>query len=152
MCWYFTDVELFTLLKIMLYVKETKYFDNESFSVAKEKMNYYFITGYVFDLSSTVKLKPTILTKIVAGAPLQVDLSVNFIFNEKLTLGAAYRLDAAWSALAAFNVSRGTMIGFAYDKEITELGNTSFNNGSFEILLRFELFNKYQKLLPPRYF
>jgi len=133
-------------------ILETKYFDNESFSVAKEKMNYYFITGYVFDLSSTVKLKPTILTKIVAGAPLQVDLSVNFIFNEKLTLGAAYRLDAAWSALAAFNVSRGTMIGFAYDKEITELGNTSFNNGSFEILLRFELFNKYQKLLPPRYF
>ncbi|MBB1194257.1 hypothetical protein DNC80_11345 [Flavobacterium sp. SOK18b] len=133
-------------------ILETKYFDNESFSVAQEKMNFYFITGYVFDLSSSLKLKPAILTKLVSGAPLQVDVSANFTFNEKFTLGAAYRLDAAWSALAGFNINRGTMLGFAYDKEITELGNTSFNNGSFEILLRFELFNRYQKLLPPRYF
>ncbi|EIA07352.1 type IX secretion system membrane protein PorP/SprF [Flavobacterium frigoris] len=133
-------------------ILETKYFDDESFSVAKENMNFYFITGYVFDLSPTLKLKPAILTKIVAGAPLQLDVSANFIYNEKFTLGAAYRLDAAWSALAGFNIDRGIMVGFAYDKEITELGNTSFNDGSFEIVLRFELFNKYQKLFSPRYF
>lgn len=133
-------------------ILETKYFDDESFSVAKENMNFYFITGYVFDLSPTLKLKPAILTKIVAGAPFQLDVSANFIYNEKLTLGAAYRLDAAWSALAGFNIDRGIMVGFAYDKEIAELGNTSFNDGSFEIVLRFELFNKHQKLFSPRDF
>ena len=133
-------------------ILETQYFNNQAFSVAKEKMNFYFMTGYIFDLSYELKFKPAILAKVVGGAPLQVDLSANFIFNEKLTIGAAYRLNAAWSALAAFNVTRGTMVGFAYDKEITELGNTAFNNGSFEVLLRFELFNRYQKLIYPRHF
>jgi hypothetical protein len=34
---------------------------------------------------------------------------------------------------------------------VTELGNTAFNDGSFEFLLRFEI-NKYNKLIAPRFF
>jgi hypothetical protein len=39
------------------------------------------------------------MTKLVQGAPLQVDLSANFLFNDKLPLGAAYRWSAALSAM-----------------------------------------------------
>ena len=44
------------------------------------------------------------------------------------------------------------MVGLAYDKETTELGNTAFNDGSFEIMLRYELKTKYKKVLTPRFF
>ena len=47
-------------------------------------MHFYLIGGHVFDLSENVKLKPAFLTKMVQGAPLQVDLSANFLFNDKL--------------------------------------------------------------------
>jgi len=62
---------------------ETTHFQESSLSTAAEQMNFYVITGYVWDLSPFLKFKPTILTKAVRGAPLQVDLSANFMFNEK---------------------------------------------------------------------
>lgn len=92
------------------------------------------------------------LTKIVDGAPLQVDLSANFMYNEKFTFGAAYRWDAAVSALAGFQISDQIMLGLAYDKETTELGGTQFNDGSFEVFLRFELVRAFEKLVSPRFF
>ncbi len=120
--------------------------------LAEERINYYLIAGHVFDLSSEVKLKPAVLTKLVFGAPLQVDLSANFLLYDRLTVGAAYRWDAAFSALAGFQVSDAMMIAFAYDRETTELGQTQFNDGSYEVMLRFELFKKYNRMLTPRFF
>ncbi|AXT58427.1 type IX secretion system membrane protein PorP/SprF [Aquimarina sp. AD1] len=139
---------------------ETDHFDesaaidsngNSSF-IAEERINYYLIAGHVFDLSDTVKFKPAILSKLVFGAPLQVDLSANFLLYDKLTLGVGYRWSAAFSAMAGFQVSDSLMIGFAYDKESTELGRTQFNDGSYEVMLRFELFRKYNRMLTPRFF
>jgi type IX secretion system PorP/SprF family membrane protein len=137
---------------------QTEHFDNsqqEAGSVqflSKERINFYFITGYVFDLNGNLKFKPALLTKVVGGAPLQVDLSANFMFNDKFTFGAAYRFDAAVSAMAGFQVSDQFMIGLAYDRETTALGGTQFNDGSFEVFLRYELVKSFQRLVSPRFF
>ena len=137
---------------------ETKHFDTDnliegsqsSSLTSREKINFYLLAGHVFDLSNNIKLKPSFITKVVEGAPLQVDLSANFLFYDKLTLGAAYRWDAAVSAIAGFQLSDGLLIGFAYDYETTEL--QQFSNGSYELILRFELFQKYSQIITPRFF
>ncbi|WP_344930238.1 type IX secretion system membrane protein PorP/SprF [Aquimarina addita] len=126
--------------------------DNSSTFIAEERINYYLITGYVFDLSDSVKFKPAVLSKLVFGAPLQVDVSANFLLYDRLRLGAAYRWSAAFSGMVGFQVSDSLMMGFAYDRETTELGNTQFNDGSYEVMLRFELFRKYNRMLTPRFF
>ncbi|MFV8377104.1 type IX secretion system membrane protein PorP/SprF [Flavobacterium sp. LB1P71] len=134
---------------------ETQHFDRyagtaSNSHVAKEKMHYYFIAGHVFDLSADVKFKPSILTKMVQGAPLQVDLSANFLINDKFTAGVAYRWSAALSAMVGFQGSDSWFIGYAYDMETTKLAN--YNSGSHEIFLRYELFNSYNKIISPRFF
>jgi type IX secretion system PorP/SprF family membrane protein len=134
---------------------ETKPFDKgqtvySSNSIASEKMHYYLIAGHVFDLSSSVKLKPTLLTKMVKGAPLQVDLSANFIFNERFHLGGAYRWSAAGSLMAGFQVNSNWFIGYGYDMEVTKLAN--YNSGSHEFFLRYEFAKKYDKIISPRFF
>ncbi|MFC5044188.1 type IX secretion system membrane protein PorP/SprF [Aquimarina hainanensis] len=139
---------------------ETEHFDesatvgnnDSSTYIARERINYYAIVGHVFDLSTEVKFKPALLTKVVFGAPLQVDVSANFLLYERLTLGLGYRWDAAFSAMAGFQISDGMMIGLAYDRETTELGKAQFNDGSYEVFLRFELFKKYSRFLTPRFF
>lgn len=131
---------------------ETTHFEESSLSTAKEQMNFYFITGYVWDLNPFLKFKPTILTKVVQGAPLQVDVSANFLFNEKFVVGAGYRWDAAFSGLVGFNISDEFMIGLAYDREITALGATSFNDGSFEIILRYDFIKVLDNMKSPRFF
>ena len=53
---------------------QTSHFEESSLSTAKEQLNFYLITGYVFDLNTDLKFKPTILSKLVQGAPLQISL------------------------------------------------------------------------------
>ncbi|AXT60093.1 type IX secretion system membrane protein PorP/SprF [Aquimarina sp. AD10] len=139
---------------------ETDHFDEGSTSsdsdavsfLAEERINYYGITGYVFDISNDIKFKPAVLTKLVFGAPLQVDVSANFLLYQRLTLGVAYRWSAAVTGQVGFQISDALMIGFAYDRETTELGRSQFNDGSYEVMLRFELFKKYNRMLTPRFF
>ena len=45
---------------------ETKHYDdNDRNSLARKKMHYYLMAGYVFDLTSEIKMKPAFLSKMV---------------------------------------------------------------------------------------
>ena len=132
------------------YILEKKYYDNDVQYVAAERMHVHVMAGYVFYLRSGLKFKPSVLVKGVKGVPLQVDLSANFLFFDKLTIGGAYRWEAAMSAVIGFQISDSWLIGYAYDKDTSRLGN--FNSGSHEIFLRYELFKNYDKVIAPRFF
>tara|TARA_R110002051_G_scaffold157113_1_gene228690 strand:+ start:1263 stop:2216 length:954 start_codon:yes stop_codon:yes gene_type:complete len=131
---------------------ETSHFDKSNISTAKEQMNFYLITGYVWDLNPFLKFKPTLLTKAVQGAPIQVDLSANFMLNDKFIMGAGYRWDAAITAMIGFNISNEFLIGMAYDRETTALGSTRFNDGSFEVIIRYDFISSIGNLKSPRFF
>lgn len=129
---------------------ETKFYESNSESVVVDKMNYYLMGGYVFELSPSLKLKPAFLAKAASGAPIQLDVSANFLLSERFVLGAGWRWDAAVSALAGFQVTDKIFIGYAYDAETTRLAN--YNSGSHEFFLRFELFDRADRILSPRFF
>lgn len=137
------------------YLIESKHFDGEanddaSSFIATEKIHYYFIAGHVFDLSPSLQFKPSVLTKMVQGAPLQIDLSGNFLINQKFTAGVAYRWDAAFSAMVGFQASESWFIGYSYDMDSTKLAN--YNSGSHEFFLRYELFTTKNRIISPRFF
>ena len=128
---------------------ESYRYNDNNVEITKEKMHFYFIAGHVFTLSPNIDFKPAVLSKIVEGAPLQADVTANFLFFDKLTLGAAYRWDASVSALAGFQISDSWFIGYGYDLETTKLSN--YNSGSHEIFLRYEFFNR-SRVSAPRFF
>ena len=133
---------------------KTKHYDVNgsvfSSAEAKERMHYFLIAGYVFDINDVIKLKPAGMVKIVRGSPIQMDLSANIYFNEKITFGAAYRLDAAISAIAGFALSDRAFVGFAYDYQTTAI--QQFSSGSYEMILRFTIPRKGERILTPRFF
>ena len=134
----------------MPFILETKHFDNNATSIAKDALHFYFISGYVFDISETTKFKPAFLIKSVKGAPLQADVTANFMFFDKFVLGAAWRWSAAVSALAGFQIDSNWFLGYTYDSETTKLAN--YNSGSHEIFLRYEFKGKQEKIISPRFF
>jgi type IX secretion system PorP/SprF family membrane protein len=146
---YFHSDKLYLGVSAPNFLETKRYADNTK-AVYKERMNLYGIAGYVFDLSSNLKFKPAVMTKMVQGAPLQVDVSGNFMINEKFVLGAAWRWDAALSLMAGFQINKGLYLGYGYDRETTKLVN--YNSGSHEIFLRYELFSKPEKIVSPRFF
>ncbi|MCD8518493.1 MAG: type IX secretion system membrane protein PorP/SprF [Flavobacterium sp.] len=143
----FSDKTYFGL-SVPNFFESYRYNDN-NIEITKEKMHFYFIAGHVFTLSENIDFKPALLSKIVEGAPLQADVTANFLFFDKLTLGAAYRWDASVSALAGFQISDSWFIGYGYDLETSKLAN--YNSGSHEIFLRYEFFNR-SRVSAPRFF
>jgi len=118
-------------------------------SFSKERLHYHFTAGYLFDITQDVLFKPAVLTKIVSGSPLQVDVSSNFQFYDRFIIGASYRLDAAVSFLAGFQLNPNWFLGYGYDFDTNNL--STFNSGSHEVFLRYEVF-RTDKVRSPRFF
>ncbi|TRW23537.1 type IX secretion system membrane protein PorP/SprF [Flavobacterium zepuense] len=126
------------------------YYDDIQESTVSDRLHYYVMGGYVFNLSNNLKFKPAVLGKIVSGAPITVDVSANFLLYEKLTLGASYRYDDSVSALAGFQITRGIFVGYSYDYSTTDLNK--YNDGSHEFVLKFQLVPKSTRIKSPRFF
>jgi type IX secretion system PorP/SprF family membrane protein len=128
----------------------SKLYDDNNINVYQNEMNWYAITGYVFNLSNSIKAKPAVLFKSVTGAPYQLDLSANLLFHEKLTTGISYRLNASWNAMAGFQITPQLFAGYGYDLQSTQLIN--YNSGSHEIFLKYSFQRKQKRIFSPRFF
>lgn len=126
------------------------YYDDIQESTISGRLHYYIIGGYVFNITDNLKFKPAVLGKIVSGAPVTVDASANFLLQERVTLGASYRWDDSVSALAGFQITENIFVGYSYDYSVTELNK--YNDGSHEVILRFQLMPKGTRIKSPRFF
>ena len=129
---------------------ESNFYNDNDIAINSQSRNYYLIGGYVIDVSNLIKFKPAIVSKIVTGAPIQIDLSGNTMFMNKFVLGVAYRWDAALSGLAGFQVNDALFVGYSYDFDTTDLSR--YNFGSNEIFIRYEFIYKKDKFFSPRFF
>ena len=119
-------------------------------NIGTETQHYFITGGYVFNLSENTKLKPSFLIKSAFDAPTSIDLNVNAQFFEKFEIGASYRTEDSFSALANFAVSPTLKIGYAYDAVNSEIN--SFAPSSHEVFLLFNLRFTERVSRSPRYF
>ncbi|ASZ13190.1 type IX secretion system membrane protein PorP/SprF [Chitinophaga pendula] len=118
--------------------------------IAKKYLHFFFIAGYVFDLGNEFKLKPSTLVKAVRGAPVQLDVNANLWIKDVVSVGASYRTGDAVSGLLEVQITHQLRIGYAYDHTISKL--VKFNQGTHEIMLRYEFGWEKGRILSPRYF
>ena len=121
------------------------------FTKASEEVHYFLTSGYVFQLSSTLKFKPSVMFKGVAGAPLSWDLNANFLMYDRLEFGASYRWQDAVSLLVNFGVTRAFRVGYAYDYTISEFSNAR-TGGAHELFLLYDIDFTKKNLKSPRFF
>lgn len=115
-----------------------------------EKRHYFGIIGGVANLNAEWKLKPAAQVRITQGSPISVDLSLATIYRDKLWFGALYRLDAAYGLFVQFQFSPQLKMGVATDFDANEM--RSYNTGSFELMLSYDLNFKKEGVRSPRYF
>lgn len=148
--YYYTD-KFYAGFSVPNILKST-HLDKENINTkAAEEIHYFLTSGYVFDLSSTLKFKPSVMLKGVTGAPLSIDVNANFLLYDRFELGASYRIDDAVSALFNFGVTPDFRIGYAYDYTISDYSN-SVTGGSHEIILLYDIDFSKKNLKSPRFF
>ncbi len=140
----------FSVPKLILNTVDASATKQVSNNVSVKDWNVHLTAGYVASLNETIKLKPTLLLRKVGGAPTELDLSLNALFNDLVWLGAAYRTGGAVSAFAGVQITKQMRFGYAYDYSTTALKN--FNGGSHEISLSFDFSFDKTKIVTPRFF
>jgi len=112
--------------------------------------HYFLNSGYVFNLSPEFKFKPTIFVKVVENVRPNFDFTGTFIWNEVVSIGAAWRSFDSFDILAGFQINEQFKLGYAYDLTTTSLNQ--FNNGSHEIALNYKFSFSDDKIITPRHF
>jgi len=114
--------------------------------------NHYFLTGgYIFNVSKTLVLKPSVLIKAVKGAPIEYDFNLNAWIQDIVGLGVSYRTGDALVGMFEIQILPELRLGYAYDYTISNL--RPFSKGTHELMLRYEFYNKKrERILSPRYY
>ena len=106
--------------------------------MATDRPHMYLSGGYDFDLQTNTPLvlKPSVMVSYVNNAPVSVDFNTMLQINNIFEIGASYRTDKAFAAMANFTVANRFMFGYAYEMSTnTDLASTKNTN---ELLLRFK--------------
>ena len=129
---------------------KSKHLDFNGREFGSEVSHYFLTGGYVFDVSENVKFKPFFMMKSAIGSPTSLDLSTNFLFNNKFELGATYRLQDSFGAMVNYAITPSVKLGYAYDHIVSDLNVTT--PSSHEIILLFDLNFPKKVSSSPRFF
>lgn len=106
--------------------------------------------GYIFNLGKKVKFMPSALLNYTpVYAPVSADFNIQFIFIDRIWIGAGYRLKDAYNFMAAVNVTKQLKIGYAYDLNVSPL--SKYTRGTHEVMLSFDALFQYGRVVSPRY-
>ena len=129
---------------------KSKHLDYNGRKFGSEVSHYFVTGGYVFDVSENIKFKPFFMMKSAFNAPTSLDLSTNFLFNQKFEAGITYRLEDSFGAMINYAISPNVKLGYAYDHIVSDLNVTT--PSSHEIVLLFDLNFPRKVSSSPRFF
>jgi len=151
--YYFTDKWYvgFSIPRLL----ENNYSDNSiegSANVFGDGKHYYIIGGANFKIADKIDFRPVSLIKINAGAPMEIDLTAMFVYDNKFSLGIMGRSGDAIGILASIMVLEQLEVGYSFDWSFIN-STKVYNAGSHEIFLRYDLvFKNEARIHSPRYF
>jgi len=105
--------------------------------VVEYDRHYYLMGAYVFEFKSGLKLKPSVLLRGVAGAPLATDINLNFLIKRQFWVGGFTRNFKTYGVMAQFDFKQAYKIGYSFEM----LGNnfTGYRLPTHEIIFSADL-------------
>ncbi len=116
----------------------------------REFRHYFLMGGYVMDVNRDLKFKPSVLMRVVQGAPLSLDLNANFLLRDKVWFGGMYRVGNGFGFMAQYRFNEQLRAGYAFDLTTTRIG--AYNAGTHEIMVSYDLRFTQGRTISPRYF
>jgi len=119
--------------------------------VTRLNSRHFFLSGgYVFTLNSVLKLKPSTLIKYTPHAPITIDVNATFLMYDCVWAGLMYRFHESMGVNILVDFKKTFGVGYVYDFPIN--GLRTFQSGSHEIFLRYDMRPKKSAYSSPRYF
>lgn len=102
--------------------------------------------GYRALIGEDFNLVPSILVKYVQPRQTQFDINAKLQYQDLAWIGASYRYKDGFAGMLGMNVSNIINIGYSYDYTTSTLN--TFSKGTHEIIVGFNIGNKYGDWCP----
>lgn len=143
--WYSSDFYLGFAIPRLIRNKYIR--DKTSIETAsREELHYMIHAAYMHRINDQFVFKPGISTIMTAGAPVTADFDFGFMYNNKIWMGARYRISEAAGAYVHMQVQENLKIGFLYEYPLNDL--REHNIGTMELMLRFDFKTRDTQIFP----
>lgn len=117
----------------------------------------YGTLGTLITVTDQLTLKPDLLVKISDSIPAQVDVNINFIFNNTLLVGGGYRTNGSISFVGQYifstdNKITGHEAGLGYSFNTMLADDKVYISPSHEVFLTYRFYKHNNKFVNPRFF
>ena len=117
--------------------------NRSNYSSLAELRYAYLIGGYIFGKQRQVRFKPALMIKAAIGAPLQADISANFLLYDKFWIGGMYRTNNTVAAVLQLAVVKNLRLGYAVDYSITqEFRKYQFGTHEIRIIYEYDFYKR----------
>ncbi len=118
-------------------------FNSNDNIVSREVQHVYLMTGYTATLSEGLSIRPQVMFKYAENAPVDADVNVNFMIQDKFIAGMTYRLGGnkvngkgeSLDLLFGAQITENLMFGFSYDFTLSDIQDHT--DGSVEVSLHY---------------
>lgn len=100
---------------------------------------YYLLGGYDFRAADNIIVKASTLIQAIETGTMQFDINGIVVYKNFAWLGLSYRNMDAIAALAGCQIGQ-VKLGYSYDYTLSDIGK--YSNGSHEIFLEMQIYNK----------
>jgi type IX secretion system PorP/SprF family membrane protein len=144
------DRDYFVGLAAQQVVPQTISYDEGKNLAAKETgklvPHLFLSAGYRLFLSEDVTMLPSTTIRYVSPLPVGFDINAKFQYQDLVWVGGSYRYQDGYAAMLGVNISSTLNVGYSYDFTTSRLNTVS--KGSHEIVIGFQLGNKYGDWCP----
>jgi type IX secretion system PorP/SprF family membrane protein len=108
----------------------------------------FFTGGYRFFLTEDITALPSFMLRYISSMPLYKDINVKVQYQDRVWLGASYRFEEGFAAMAGINISQSVNVSYAYDINNANYLLSSMQRGTHEIVIGFLINNTYGDMCP----
>jgi len=120
--------------------------------VSLDQLRHIFLYGgHIFNLSNRVTFKPSVLAKIVKGAPAEFDINAVISLHDVIGLGVNYRSGDGVGLLMGITVLERVQFNYAYELPVTDVRFVTIQ--THEVGIRYIFGDShFEKIRSPRFF
>lgn len=117
---------------------KVNFFDNGKNPNGRLPAHFFLTGGYKYAISNDFMLEPSFFIKYVDPTPLQYDISLRVLYQQKVWLAGTYRHDDAIAASIGYILNNTFTVAYAYDFTTTNIRNQI--SGSHELMIGVRFF------------
>ena len=120
--------------------------------VSLDQLRHLFVYyGHSFRFGPYLKVKPSVMAKVVKGAPVEFDLNGVISLFDVIDLGANYRVGDGLGLLAGITLKERLVVNYAYELPLTQLRYGTIQTHEVGLRYKFGRAN-FDRIESPRFF